>query len=317
MSENRDALDLGALQNLGNSVSDMTKSTKTPMFPLSSIETDPNQPRKHFDQVKLEELADSIRRKGLVAPITIKPHPEDSGKFMLVTGERRVKAVTMLGWTDIPAYVREDGDDEVQIIENIQREALEIPEIAAWVAQKLENGMSLSQVGQSVGKSKAWAQNYSIAAKMPPSIREAYDQGRVSDIVAITELVTLYSKNPDLAFEILREDDITRTMIKRYKSQRSTPPPTTQPEGTIGEDKIQEGTKTGTESATESNPLPPRKKAKPKILVKVTLANKPMRWGVLVANKATTGPTKIWVAFDGKEEEVPIKTVVLDKTVTE
>lgn len=96
------------------------------IIPIKEIIPDPNQPRKTFNQQKLEELAATIRSKGVIEPITVRFN-DNSGKYMIVTGERRYKAAQIAGLTEIPCIVKDLTDQEaliLQIIENVQREAL-------------------------------------------------------------------------------------------------------------------------------------------------------------------------------------------------
>jgi ParB family chromosome partitioning protein len=94
-------------------------------LPLASIETNPFQPRTHFDKEALEELAESIRVQGIIQPVTVRQFSE--GKYQLISGERRYQASKLAGLSEIPAFVRKANDQqmlEMAIIENIQRESL-------------------------------------------------------------------------------------------------------------------------------------------------------------------------------------------------
>ena len=100
-------------------------------IPISMIEANPNQPRREFAEVALQELAASIQEIGLVTPITLRQTP--SGKYQIIAGERRWRASQMAGLTTIPAYIRTVEDDnamEMALVETIQREDLHAIEIA-------------------------------------------------------------------------------------------------------------------------------------------------------------------------------------------
>ena len=98
---------------------------------LDQIEVNPFQPRNHFDEEKLLELAESIKKQGIIQPITVRKLAEN--KFQIIAGERRFRATKIANLTSIPAYVREANDEqmlEMGLVENIQRENLNPIEIA-------------------------------------------------------------------------------------------------------------------------------------------------------------------------------------------
>ncbi len=119
---------------------------------LSKIEIDKNQPRKKFDQEALESLAQSIKKHGVLQPIVL---IEKGDKYQIVAGERRYRASKMAGLDKIPAVVRSLNDQnrlELSLIENVQREDLNIIEIAMVYARlRDEFNMTMKQIGESVG----------------------------------------------------------------------------------------------------------------------------------------------------------------------
>ena len=101
------------------------------MIPVRNIRANPNQPRKDFDELRLQELADSIRMHGLIQPITVRYLGEE--RYELISGERRLRASRMAGIDTVPGYIREANDEEsltFAIIENVQREQLNPIEVA-------------------------------------------------------------------------------------------------------------------------------------------------------------------------------------------
>ena len=126
---------------------------------LDQIEANPNQPRREFDPVALEELANSIRELGLVQPITLRQIADN--RFQIIAGERRWRASQLAGLTAIPAYIRTIKDEsvmELALVENIQREDLNAIEIALAYEHLLEkSGMTQERVAERVGKSRAAA----------------------------------------------------------------------------------------------------------------------------------------------------------------
>ena len=115
---------------------------------LSDIRPDPEQPRKHFDQIKLEELAQSIETNGLIVPILLRPIEVG---FIIVHGERRYKAFQILGRETIPAEVREMTREEARrlaLIENVQRADLNPIEEARAYRAMLDTGLTQKQLGE-------------------------------------------------------------------------------------------------------------------------------------------------------------------------
>ena len=123
-------------------------------IPVDQIETNPFQPRTHFDKEALEELAESIRVQGIIQPITIRQL--DNNTYQLISGERRFQASKLAGLTSIPAYIRKANDQqmlEMALIENIQRENLNAIEIALSYQRLLsECNLKQEELGDRVGK---------------------------------------------------------------------------------------------------------------------------------------------------------------------
>lgn len=146
------------------------------------IETNPYQPRTHFDEEALNELADSIRIQGIIQPITVRQIAPN--KFQLISGERRLQASKRVGLRSIPAYVRTADDQqmlEMALIENIQRENLNAIEIALSY-QRLITECSLKQeeLGDRVGKNRTTVNNYIRLLKLPDVIQVALRDTKIS-----------------------------------------------------------------------------------------------------------------------------------------
>ena len=140
---------------------------------IDLINPNPNQPRTHFDEEALEELATSIRELGIISPITLSKKNDDS--FLIVAGERRYRAAKKAGLKTLPAYIRTASDEQVMemaLIENIQREDLNAIEIALSY-QKLMDDYNLTQARMSerVGKKRATIANYLRLLKLPAEIQ--------------------------------------------------------------------------------------------------------------------------------------------------
>lgn len=149
---------------------------------IDQIQTNPFQPRTHFDQTALEELAESIKVQGIIQPITVRQLDQNS--YQLISGERRYQASKIAGLTVIPAYIRKADDQqmlEMALIENIQRENLNAIEIALSY-QRLLSECSLKQeeLGDRVGKKRTTVTNYLRLLKLPPDIQIALRDNVIS-----------------------------------------------------------------------------------------------------------------------------------------
>ena len=172
--------------------------------PISQIEANPNQPRREFDQVALEELANSIKQLGLVQPITLRQI--DDNKYQIVAGERRWRASQLAGLTAIPAYIRTIKDEnvmELALVENIQREDLNAIEIALACEHLQEkSGMTQEKVAERVGKSRAAVTNYLRLLKLPAQVQMALQKKDI-DMGHARALLSLDS--PSLQLKLFHE----------------------------------------------------------------------------------------------------------------
>lgn len=148
---------------------------------INNIKPNANQPRKTFDEGKLEELADSIREHGLIQPLVVR---KSTNGYEIVAGERRWRAARKIGIKVIPAIVKELSDEEnmlLAIIENMQREDLDPIEEAEGISQMIETyGLSQEQVSKSLGKSRPYITNQLRLLKLPEEIRKMVSDGRLS-----------------------------------------------------------------------------------------------------------------------------------------
>jgi ParB family chromosome partitioning protein len=141
-------------------------------------------PRKDFAEAELTELADSIRSKGLIQPIVVRPHPEDAQSFEIVAGERRWRAAQRAGIHNVPIIVRELTDKEVlelAIIENVQRADLNAIEEANGYRELIERFQySQEQVSDIIGKSRSHVANTLRLLKLPDAVRAYVQEGKLT-----------------------------------------------------------------------------------------------------------------------------------------
>lgn len=140
---------------------------------LSLILANPNQPRTHFAEEPLEELAASIRELGVISPITLRKN--DDGTYLIIAGERRYRASKLAGLKTIPAYIKTAADEQVMemaLIENIQREDLNAIEIALTFYRLMEEyKLTQERLSERVGKKRATIANYLRLLRLPAEIQ--------------------------------------------------------------------------------------------------------------------------------------------------
>lgn len=160
---------------------------------LTEIQVNPNQPRKHFDEQALTELAQSIKAEGVMSPIMVRPIGE---KFEIVQGERRFRAALEAGLTEIPSIVREVDEVEafhLAVIENIQREQMTPIEEAHAFMKYVEMGFTHEQIAQKVSKSRTYVTTKLRLLNLLPEIQDWIASGRLAEGHA-KALLTINSK---------------------------------------------------------------------------------------------------------------------------
>ena len=172
-------------------------------IPITDITPDPDQPRRFFDEEALRELADSIRRHGVVQPIVVTPR---GAQFMIVAGERRWRAAQLAGLVEMPSIIRSLSDQhrlEVSLIENLQRRDLNPLETAtAYMKLRDQFNMTLEQIGQHVGgKSVSAISNTLRLLKLPSVVRTALFENKISE----GQARTLVGLPDDVAEDLLRQ----------------------------------------------------------------------------------------------------------------
>ena len=153
-------------------------------LPIDRIRPNPEQPRRAFSEDALEELAASIRAKGIIQPLIVRPDPAEEGRFQIVAGERRWRAAQRAQLHDLPVIVRDFSDTEaleVAIIENIQRADLNAIEEAQGYRQLMERfGHTQEQLAQAMGKSRSHVANLMRLLGLPVEVQDMLRDGRLS-----------------------------------------------------------------------------------------------------------------------------------------
>jgi ParB family chromosome partitioning protein len=164
--------------------SSATQGAGAHLAPIELIQRNPGQPRQHFDEKELEDLADSIRRHGVLQPILVRPLPGHEGRFEIVAGERRWRAAQKAQLHQVPIVVRELDEQEVleiAIIENVQRSDLNPIEEAAGYSQLMSRfGRTQQDVAEVVGKSRPHIANMLRLLTLPEAIQQMVREGKLS-----------------------------------------------------------------------------------------------------------------------------------------
>jgi ParB family chromosome partitioning protein len=149
---------------------------------VDRIEPNPYQPREHFDEDALAELAHSIRSLGIIQPLTVRA--TGPNRFELISGERRLRAARQAGLDRVPAYIREADTEamlEMAIVENVQREQLNPIEISLGYRRLMDEcGLTQEQVADKVGKSRSAVANFLRLLRLPPVIQAGLRDGKLT-----------------------------------------------------------------------------------------------------------------------------------------
>jgi ParB family transcriptional regulator, chromosome partitioning protein len=150
------------------------------MLPVEAVERNPKQPRKRFEEAKLEELAASIREHGIVEPILVR---KDGMRYRILAGERRWRAAQRAGLKEVPAVLREASEREafeLALVENLQRTDLNaIEEAEAYEVLVEDHGLTQEQVAERVGKDRSTVANALRLLRLPADVRDLVREGRL------------------------------------------------------------------------------------------------------------------------------------------
>lgn len=217
------------LEGLG----DLTDLLETPRpegapreIALDAIDEDPAQPRAYFNPETLRELAETIRERGIKTPISLRPHPQAPGRYIINHGARRYRASRLAGKTSIPAFIDADYSAEDQIIENLHRDALTPREIAEFIGRLLAQGKKKSEIARQIGKSPAYITQHVALLDLPEPIADAFVSGRCRDVTVVNELLTAYRQNPTGVSHWLHDvEEPTRSEVKGLRHALRPAPP--------------------------------------------------------------------------------------------
>ena len=211
---------IGDLSDLLNQSETVARSFRPLELPLDMIDEDPHQPRTKdnpgFWPESLEELARTIRLRGVKTPISVRDNPDVAGRYLINHGARRARASRLADKTTIPAFVDNDYNEADQVIENLQRNELTPREIADFIGRELAKGKKKGDIAKELGKSPAFVSQHVTLLDLPDPIAEAFNSGRCRDVTVINELVTAHKKARNEVGLWLADDtqEITRGSVK-------------------------------------------------------------------------------------------------------
>ena len=198
---------------------------------IDKIKTNPYQPREDFEETTLQELADSIKQKGVIQAITIRKAGKDS--FELLSGERRLRAAKIAGLEKIPAFVLDVSSKEdlleISLIENIQRKDLNPLEVAKGYQRLItECSLKQEQVAVKVGKSRTAVTNFLRLLKLPEEIKQSISKGEISEgharaILAINDeagQINLWKRIIGENLTVRRAEEITKKIKSKPKEKK-------------------------------------------------------------------------------------------------
>jgi ParB family transcriptional regulator, chromosome partitioning protein len=206
--------------------------TSVNRIPVDDIEANPRQPRHDFDEQSLQELASSVKRHDIIQPITVSKLP--TGKFRLISGERRLRAARIAGLKDIPAYVRQANDQqllELALLENLQREDLNAMEISLSYKRMMDElELTQEQVAENMGKDRSTVTNYIRLLKLPPDIQVAVRNGELSmgharaliNVDTVDKQLYIFNEIKAKALSVRQTESLVRNLYKQAAGVKKT-----------------------------------------------------------------------------------------------
>jgi len=219
---------------------------------IEKIRPNPNQPRKDFDDGELLELAEDMKRNGLIQPIVVRPDAENPGMFIIVTGERRYRAAKLNSDARIKAVVNEDWKDDeigyVQMSENLQRSDLKFWELADFIIAHADAGEKQSEIAKKLGVSKSRVSQYMKWKEIPDYIKAG--RSKIKDILTAMEL----AKMPEDEAKQLLDATPDGEFVSRGQAQQARKPEEAPAEPVSETAPEGSGEASGTEESFTSEP---------------------------------------------------------------
>lgn len=208
---NSEIIDINNYSEMDNKTVDT--ANRIVFIPLDKIAANPNQPRKTFDEESLEELAESIKQKGVIQPVLAEEDPDNIGNYIIVAGERRYRASKIAGIEKLPLIVKSFSEEdklEIALIENIQRENLTPIEEAKAYRHIMESlNMNQQDLAERVGKNRSTVANSLRLLKLPEDMQDSLNEGKLTSGHARSILSTVNPADQRILFNRIVENGLS------------------------------------------------------------------------------------------------------------
>jgi len=288
------------------------------LLEMDLIDEDPHQPRTEdnpgFSDESLEELAASIKLRGVKTPISVRDNPDVPGRYIINHGARRFRGSKRATKTTIPGFIDNDYNEADQVVENLQRNELTAREIADYIGRELAKGIKKGEIAKAISKSPAFVTQHVTLLDLPDPIAEAFNSGRAKDVTVINELVTAFKKKPEEVTDWLGDEnqEITRGSVKLLREFLDDKRKQEQQDGGEGAGAEGEGGEDAGQAGSDA-----KKKEKPddpdklkKAIIQVQHNERPAR---LILNRRPPADGFAWLKYDddGQEFEANLAQVQL------
>ena len=223
-------------KNIDLNAAEIPAVRKTDEIPVDRIKVNPLQPREDFDEEKLRELSDSIKQKGLIQPVTVYKKNDD---YILISGERRLRAVKMIGIEKVPAYIYENpfskevsNEDllELALIENIQRTDLNPMELSdSYNRLSLEFNLTQEQIAEKVSKQRSTVANFLRLQRLPVEIKVSLRRNEITEaharmllrIDTLEDQLILWKRIINENITVKNLEEITKPSAKKQRKKKA------------------------------------------------------------------------------------------------
>lgn len=206
---------------------------------LDAIDLDPDQPRRGVRTEGIAELAESIRRHGVLEPVSLRSHPTHVGRYIVNRGERRVRAARQAGLLSVPGFIDERVDPFAQAVENLHREDMSPFDLSTFIAEREREGHTRAEIARRLGKPRSFITEAASLNDAPTELRQAVEEGRIGgDVRTLYRLVTTVRDRPQAVQELLAQGHaINRSKLdetmERTDPSRATSPARTHRAATV------------------------------------------------------------------------------------
>lgn len=248
---------LGRMGNLSNLMNDTPVREGVPMqVPVNDIRPDPKNIRNAASEKEEAErkafvegeLGPDVKDRGVKSPISLRSDPDAPGKYIINAGQNRWEASIWAGKETVPAFIDEEFTDFDNAKENTKRLQVTGMQLARFIQTKEREGMNKKDIAKGLGVSPSLVNQLSNLLKMPQCIEHAYEEGRLTDLTTIAELMTVYKTYEPEVISWMAEqaeagNDIRRGAVKALRSELEEPKaPANEPDGRMREDRGAPGT---------------------------------------------------------------------------